>query len=99
MNRASASSVSKGTRSRPAVAARRRCTFFGHILIVLAAAVFAVPANNTYGVPPPDARTPQPALLPRDGREFQVLFLGNSLTAGNDLASLVESMAAAGGIR
>jgi hypothetical protein len=99
MNPASASSVSKGTGSPPAVAVWRRSTFLGFLPIVLAAAIFAVPTNRMYGAPPPEARTPQPALVPRDGREFQVLFLGNSLTAGNDLASLVESMVAAGGIR
>jgi hypothetical protein len=59
----------------------------------------AVAADNLYGAPPLDTRARQSALVPRDGQEFQVLFLGNSLTAGNDLASLVESMASAGGVR
>jgi hypothetical protein len=73
--------------------------FFGYLRVVLAAAVLTVPATNVYGASPLDARKAQRAVVPRDGREFQVLFLGNSLTASNDLASLVEAMAAAGGIR
>jgi hypothetical protein len=100
MNPALASSVSKGTGSPPAFAGWRRNTVLNHYSMVLAAAVFAVVASSTYGASPQEGRRPQAAaLVPRDGRELQVLFLGNSLTAGNDLASLVESMAAAGGIR
>jgi hypothetical protein len=98
VNPASTPSGSEGTTSPPAVTGWRHSTSFGYVTIVLAT-VFAVPATSTYGASPPEARKPETAPVPRDGREFQVLFLGNSLTAGNDLASLVESMAAAGGVR
>jgi hypothetical protein len=45
------------------------------------------------------AQTPHPVAAPRDGREFRVLFVGNSLTSGNDLPGLVQAMAAAGGVK
>jgi hypothetical protein len=46
------------------------------------------PKNSTEKIAPP----PQ-------GSELNVLFLGNSLTAVNDLPALVQSMAATGGVR
>ena len=39
------------------------------------------------------------AAAPKDGRELRVLFLGNSLTSGNDLPGVVQAMAAAGGVQ
>ena len=65
---------------------------------LLTALALAIPANGVCGTAQSEPKAPRPDLVPRDGREFQVLFLGNSLTAGNDLASLVEAMATAGGV-
>jgi hypothetical protein len=44
----------------------------------------------------PGSRADKPAAAD-DGRPLRVLFVGNSLTAGNDLPNLVQAMAAAGG--
>jgi len=66
----------------------------------LGAAVLLVAiVANLERTTPKDLRNPQPAQAPRDGREVRVLFLGNSLTRKNDLPSLVEAMAAAGGVK
>lgn len=46
----------------------------------------------------PNNSSPRRATLPA-GSELRVLFLGNSLTASNDLPALVQSMAATGGVR
>src|SRR5262245_1743879 len=40
---------------------------------------------------------PEPAVSLPEGPGLRVLFLGNSLTAGNDLPALVQAMARAGG--
>jgi hypothetical protein len=61
-------------------------------------------SRNSAGEPPAAGATVAPAphtgatvTLP-DGPGLRVLFLGNSLTEGNDLPALVQAMAAAGGV-
>ncbi len=60
-------------------------------MLSLILGVFAVHAEPQKSAPKTD-RLPQ-------GAELHVLFLGNSLTAGNDLPAVVQSMAATGGVR
>ncbi len=48
---------------------------------------------------PTNTEIAQPPVPPRDGKAFQVLFMGNSLTSYNNLSGMVQAMAAAGGVK
>src|SRR5262249_55895943 len=62
---------------------------------VLCVACAAMGENDRTAV----AATAKPPVPPRDGKEFQILFLGNSLTSFNNLPGMVRAMAAAGGVK
>jgi len=67
---------------------------------LLTAVILLVGADNSKEKrTPSDVPKSKAVAAPRDGSEFRVLFVGNSLTEMNDLASMVRAMASAGGVK
>jgi TolB protein len=69
---------------------------FAALALVLLAALLGCAGKPAPPAPSGEGAHPE---APSDGPAVRVLFLGNSLTAGNDLPELVRAMAAAGGVR
>jgi hypothetical protein len=72
---------------------------FRGLLLLAAAFSLAVVPSCTQAQAPKDTPQVQGAVAAGDGSSLRLLFVGNSLTAGNDLPGLVEAMASTGGIK
>jgi hypothetical protein len=72
---------------------------FRLLLVAIPAVVLLLPPPDLAVQPAPNVRDARVAMALRQRRELRVLFLGNSLTAANDLPRLVQMLAASAGVR